>query len=139
MSTFNLEQFKSGTPAYTRDGRKVTFLGICDKCDIYPLVGHIEGNGQATNFTLSGGVLRYNSTSKDDLIRMESPYGHLKPGDLVMCWDKDSKPSEAVMRVFLGIDKDFCFVQALSGRRYSVTTCMKLEDYIKQYLPQETS
>ena len=81
---FDLEAFKNGQKALTRDGRKVTYAGWCDGLDVYHLIAHIEGNSYVSTYTPEG---KNNNTydSRADLVSMVPRHQHLidsyKPED----------------------------------------------------------
>lgn len=48
---FDLEAFKKGQKALTRDGRVATFVGVCEKCGPWHrLFAHIKGETLARNY-----------------------------------------------------------------------------------------
>ena len=76
---FNLEAFKSGQKALTREGRVVTFVGICDRCKNHycKLLVFIEGNAMITSYSLDGECYDYDGEGPFDLVSMVSRHQHL--------------------------------------------------------------
>lgn len=72
--SFNLEDFKNGKKALTRDGRVATFVGICDECsDDYKLLAIIAGHNSVSSYFLSGNVYENRKLDSDsDLVSMVS-------------------------------------------------------------------
>lgn len=134
-NNFDLEAFKTGTPAYTRDGRKATFVGICERCEINSkLLAYIEGSPQVAQLFLDGRFDEY-MDEPEDLVRMPTPYDHLKPGDLVMVWWNTEDPSTANVRKFHSVDEtgrpQFISIQ---GRVQVADNIMPIDEYAKEYL-----
>ena len=51
MKPFDLEAFKKGQKALTRDGRVATFVGVCENCGPWHrLFAHIKGETLARNY-----------------------------------------------------------------------------------------
>ena len=72
MNEFNLEQFKKGVKARTRDGRIATFIGVCEECGEYSqVVAHVEGWSYVNTYTTNGTFMEYRD-HKDDLVSMVS-------------------------------------------------------------------
>lgn len=70
MKPFDLEAFKNGQKALTRDGRVATFVGVCEKCKPdYQLVAYVKGKTQVDTFSI-GGQFYHESPSSFDLIEM---------------------------------------------------------------------
>lgn len=70
MKPFDLEAFKAGQKALTRDGRVATFVGICEKCKIdRQLIVFIKGKKQVDSFGMNGQFCS-ESPSSFDLIEM---------------------------------------------------------------------
>ena len=68
---FNLEEFKAGRKAYTRDGKIATFIGICDECsEEFKLIVHIEGYTECITHCLNGNYTKNGTGRKTDLISM---------------------------------------------------------------------
>lgn len=78
---FNLERFKAGQKALTREGHVATFVGICEKCEnFYRLLVLIEGDDQVTSYSLNGEMhncIGTYSASRYDLVSMVSRHQHL--------------------------------------------------------------
>lgn len=67
---FDLDKFKAGQKALTRDGRVATFVGVCGECKPdYKLIVYIEGKTQVDTFSLDGRFY-HESPSSFDLIEM---------------------------------------------------------------------
>lgn len=78
---FNLEAFRNGQKALTRDGRVATFIGICEGCEEFSrLLVLLEGDDQVMFFSLNGkfeqSIGTYNET-RYDLVSMVSRHQHL--------------------------------------------------------------
>lgn len=72
MKPFDLEAFKAGQKALTRDGRVATFIGVCEECSkLYYLIIHIEGE-KCTSVVQKSGTLFETATSAVDLVSMVS-------------------------------------------------------------------
>ena len=79
--SFNLEAFKAGQKALTRDGQQATFIGICEGCEEFSrLLVLLEGDDQVMFFSLNGkfeqSIGTYNET-RYDLVSMVSRHQHL--------------------------------------------------------------
>lgn len=74
---FNLEAFKAGQKALTRDGRVATFVGICEECGSFQrkLVANIKDNIGTTSYSLGGRVYPTGHSNKD-LVSMVSRHQH---------------------------------------------------------------
>lgn len=58
MSEFNLEEFKAGRNAITRDGREVEFRYYCNDCvDRAKIYTKVKGHDELTNFFDNGRFL----------------------------------------------------------------------------------
>ncbi len=78
---FNLDAFKAGQKALTRDGRTATFIGICEGCEEFSrLLVLLEGDDQVMFFSLNGKFEQstgtYNET-RYDLVSMVSRHQRL--------------------------------------------------------------
>lgn len=71
---FNLEAFKQGQQALTRDGRTATFLAICADCSVdFRLILLLEGNHKPTTCGLDGRRTQSTTEIDDaDLVSMVS-------------------------------------------------------------------
>lgn len=70
--SFNLEAFKNGKKALTRDGRVATFVGVCEKCpNNEKLIAHINWDDNITSYSLRG-AYRSSKESDYDLVSMVS-------------------------------------------------------------------
>ena len=75
--SFNLEAFKNGKKALTRDGRVATFVGVCEKCpNNEKLIAHINWDDNITSYSLRG-TYRSSKESDYDLVSMASRHQHL--------------------------------------------------------------
>jgi hypothetical protein len=71
----DLETFKAGQKAVTRDGREATYIGICENClGDEALVFTVPGrsNDVIITTTLTGSYHSYNEESLLDLVEMVS-------------------------------------------------------------------
>ena len=102
MNEFNLEQFKKGVKARTRDGRTASYIGICEDCGHYNLlVAHIEGYCNVDTFNTNGTFMEY-GTHKYDLVSMVSPWEGVPIGARVRV--KAFKDSRWENRYFAGVN-----------------------------------
>ncbi len=73
---FNLEAFKSGQKALTRDGRVATFVAICEECEEFSrLLVLLKGEEQVMFFSLNGQFeqpIKTYDESRYDLVSMVS-------------------------------------------------------------------
>lgn len=75
--TFDLEEFKAGVPAVTRNGIRVKFVGFCEECDRgYRLVAFIKGSNKTTSYFENGALYDYKK-SEEDLVGMMSRHQHM--------------------------------------------------------------
>lgn len=75
---FDLEAFKAGQKAVTRDGRIVTFVGICDECaEQNKLVVRMQGCSSTDNYNLDGAFYTDKAQSAYDLVSIVSRHQHL--------------------------------------------------------------
>ena len=78
---FNLESFKAGQKALTRDGRVATFVGICEACEEFSrLLVLLEGEDQVMFYSLKGTFEQSIGTyteSRYDLVSIKSRHQHL--------------------------------------------------------------
>ena len=75
---FNLEAFKAGQKALTRDGRVATFVGICKECHSRSrLCVHIQGCGHLYTYFESGIYPDETQLSPRDLVSMVSRHQSL--------------------------------------------------------------
>lgn len=134
---FNLEQFKSGTPAYTRDGRKATFVGICEDCrKDSQLVVNLSDSGTPDSYYLSGEVSNA-FTSNSDLVSMQNSFEHIKSGDPVMVWSADAHPLKAKLRLFVAPEELGGSIEAkVQHHLYTgiYPNCLPVQEYIDTYL-----
>lgn len=71
---FDLEQFKQGVKARTRDGRIATFVGICEYCHEYQqIVVYVEGCPFVLSFNTNGKYMQ-DEVHVNDLVSMVSPW-----------------------------------------------------------------
>lgn len=79
MKPFDLEAFKQGRKALTRDGRVATFVGICKECrDSNRLIVHVQGYGAIFTYFVNGGYPDEDSALHSfDLVSMVSRHQHL--------------------------------------------------------------
>ena len=69
---FDLEAFKRGQKALTRDGRVATFIGICEECPTQEkLIAHISWSDSITSYSL-GGAYGSRNEYDYDLVSMVS-------------------------------------------------------------------
>lgn len=74
---FDLEAFKKGHKALTRDGRVATFIGVCEECsELHQLIIHIERK-KYTSALQESGTLFESALSAVDLVSMVSRHQHL--------------------------------------------------------------
>ena len=72
---FNLESFKAGQKALTRDGRVATFVGICEACEEFSrLLVLIQGDDQVMFLNLDGKFEE--NTSRYELVSMVPRHQH---------------------------------------------------------------
>lgn len=72
MKPFDLEAFKAGQKALTRDGRVATFIGVCEECsELHQLIIHIERK-KYTSALQESGTLFETALSAVDLVSMVS-------------------------------------------------------------------
>ena len=70
MKPFDLEAFKAGQKALTRDGRVATFVGICEKRKAdYQIIVYVKGKTQVDAFNINGQFC-HESPSSFDLIEV---------------------------------------------------------------------
>ena len=101
---FDLEKFKAGMKASTRDGRTVTFIAICETCDPYDQVlAHVEGRLSVDAFHKDGTFSRFMSYDTD-LISMVSPWEDVPIDAKVRV--KPFEKSEWVNRYFAGLTSE---------------------------------
>ena len=78
---FDLESFKAGQKALTRDGRVAMFVGICEACEEFSrLLVLLEGEDQVMFYSLKGTFEQSIGTyteSRYDLVSMKSRHQHL--------------------------------------------------------------
>lgn len=73
---FDLEAFKAGQKALTRDGRIATYVGFCKECDFnFKVMVHIENDGRCFPYKADG--VFFNINDKMDLVSMVSRHQHL--------------------------------------------------------------
>ena len=78
MKPFDLEAFKKGQKALTRDGRVVTFVGVCDECAKQSkLIVNMQGCSSTDACNLDGEFYTNKSQSPYDLVSMVSRHQHL--------------------------------------------------------------
>lgn len=83
---FNIEDFKKGMPATTRDGRNAAFIGICEQCgEDYQLAAHVEGRLNVTEYFLDG-KFKKEFGHELDLISMYHPAQDWPVDTKVWCW-----------------------------------------------------
>lgn len=71
MSTFDLEQFKAGRPAITRDGEEAYFVAINTRAVPHnQLIAHIDGHRAAVELSLDGKFSPNGEDSNYDLVAM---------------------------------------------------------------------
>jgi hypothetical protein len=71
---FDLEQFKQGVNARTRDGRIATFIGMCKDChDHNRVVTYIGGGCNVITFSTNGTYTK-DEANENDLVSMVSPW-----------------------------------------------------------------
>ena len=69
---FDLDKFKAGQKALTRDGRVATFIGICEQCKIdLKLIIVLKGHQWITSACLDGQFSTSSLEHPQDLIYME--------------------------------------------------------------------
>ena len=57
---FDLEKFKAGQKALTRNGRVATFVGVCEDCeDSYKLIVHLCSDYETISYFLDGYFYKY--------------------------------------------------------------------------------
>lgn len=75
MKPFNLEAFKAGQKALTREGRVATFVGICEDCnDSGKVIFHVSGRQGVLSVPYSGA---HYVDWDDNLVSMVSRHQHL--------------------------------------------------------------
>lgn len=79
---FNLEAFKAGQKALTRDRRLATFVGFCEECDgfrslVYSAYSEDSFRTSLVTTSKDGLFLNYGQNSKYDLVSMVSRHQHL--------------------------------------------------------------
>ena len=78
MKPFNLEDFKKGQKALTRDGRVVTFVGVCDECAKQnKLIVNMQGCASTDAYNLDGAFYTNKAQSSYDLVSMVYRHQHL--------------------------------------------------------------
>jgi len=103
MTPFNLEQYKSGTPALTRNKLKSTYVGTCKLCrDDGKLVNHAEDAYHTFSTTLEG---KYSPgrQSPNDLMSMVDLYSEFCIDDKVVVWCSGGSKLKAH---FAGVSSD---------------------------------
>ena len=73
---FDLEAFKAGQKALTRDGRVATFVGFCKECDFnFKVMVHIENDGRCFPYKADG--VFFNINDNMNLVSMISQHQEL--------------------------------------------------------------
>lgn len=133
---FNLEEFKAGKAAIDRNGNKYWFVSICEDCN--------DDNKLVVRRDIGNITARFVNGSKSeiqevigDLIKMESPYDHIKEGDLVMVWNNVSCSIDAKLRKFAGVGSHGA-VKTYDFKSNSIINlwnrCLTVEEYANKYL-----
>lgn len=100
---FDLEAFKKGHKALTRDGRVATFIGVCEECsELHQLIIHIERK----KYTLAlqeSGTLFESALSAVDLVSMVSRHQAL-----IDAYDPEDTWQFCKQTTYYGTDWETC-------------------------------
>ena len=101
----------------------------------YPIVALVKEkeSEHAVFYTIDGLYIADNKEHPYTLIEV-TPYDHIKPGDLVMCWNGSQKPKDACLRKFAGVTVQSSIQEPYDSTNSIWDNCMLVEHYVEEFM-----